>query len=411
MDIDSAAICKFTSGNMLVPPAQFGLAEEGVYQSSYIDPINYSFIQTLSLRSILLLDVEKPPKALYRFLLKNGIQLYQISNQKVHIKGKKGSGFDEDVVFKNFEEDRIEASTCDELAADDIRKFEKDVKYLYNSTARNDESWMVMKPDLLSKIFQILLNKNCHDLLIVDATNVVVSLLRKIEKWTYSGLISEYRMYANKNKTFKLENFLEIVSIELIAFEDKEESETESPKVESAAMSSTGSLSLLRSWSPRDIAGSLQKVSSFKSQESYDNSYKSTLPSVVDRFDTEGSSSPQIPNNLLKLVEMRKKSNQGSLDSVPTKLDVNSVSHSQNSSQLTSEFAQINLLDQGHDKQKFQDDLPYYHLYYKPLLTDHYEAINNHIKIRLPPEDCLPEWFTFQRNLWIQEYKQLNKTQ
>lgn len=630
---------------MLVPPTNFGIVEDGVYRASYVDPINFSFLETLSLKSILLLDVEQPPKQFYTFLQKSRIQLYQISNRKLKIKqphlkppnleltngnSKIGTGgaagataTATDIVGVDGQRQLepigdnvlVPVSTntsnfSDEIADNELKKFEKSIIYIYNDTSLNSkkDDWMVIKRNLLSKIFEILLNKNTYNIMIVDSMDVIVSILRKIEKWNYSNLINEYRMYANKNKTYQVENFLDIIQIELTPFKNdkssldnevggttgnttdqikklnsREEevnqivSETENLKNSSklsekfSSIPSTpnygldideSSRHMKNSWgsnstrgvdvrqnsmasiwsaesydylanspsayrSPRDIFNSnnnnisnnnnsgggnsygLPIVDSFRSlrsqENSYDNSYKSMLQSMNDTTENDVSSSPQIPDNLLRLIEMRKKkkttsqdgpddsytnsdgsqNRNGDKDSKQLVKNANNTGkqkvgeNPEHKSLLSAELAHLNINSELQRKaktatedtnnnldstidfgDKYDMSLPvtpnemsetqtlrpvtndqndysidtaaadatesptregrggsssldeeYHYVFYKPLLVEKYGGVKNHVKIKLPPEEVLPEWFKYQRQLWVEEYIRLNNLQ
>lgn len=47
---------------MLVPPENFGIVETGIYRSTKLESENFPFLQTLDLKSIIILDTEKPPR-------------------------------------------------------------------------------------------------------------------------------------------------------------------------------------------------------------------------------------------------------------------------------------------------------------------------------------------------------------
>ena len=57
------------------PPERFGMVEEGVYRSNAITTTNFAFIQTLQLKTVLLLSPEMPLRAVTDFLKKQKVQL------------------------------------------------------------------------------------------------------------------------------------------------------------------------------------------------------------------------------------------------------------------------------------------------------------------------------------------------
>ncbi|XP_061977411.1 tyrosine-protein phosphatase DSP1-like isoform X4 [Populus nigra] len=62
---------------LLVPPLNFAMVDNGIFRSGFPDSANFSFLQSLGLRSILYLCPEPYPEANYEFLKDNGIRLFQ----------------------------------------------------------------------------------------------------------------------------------------------------------------------------------------------------------------------------------------------------------------------------------------------------------------------------------------------
>lgn len=385
-----------TCHTMLVPPAGFGIAETGVYVALYADPINYGFLKTLELKSVLLLDAETPSPQFYSFLDDSNIQLYQVSNRT-----------------------QTESS-----------EYQRSVIYIRNDaglTQTKADSWMVFTRSLISRIFSIVLDKTTHNLLVVDLLVVVISLLRKIEKWNYANLINEYRLYANKNRTYHIENFLEVIRIELVPA-DKQPKTVSTTSVQSprdlrlslllpAGVLMARKSSLASIWSGSHVQ---TPEDSYGSQNSYDNSYRSgnadlyrsgalDTPRLSFSEHQDVSSLPQIPSTLLKLVRSRKKERS---DDLFAGID---TPESQ-PSLLSQELAHLSLkepkkellpaLEVASEEEEDADLLQYYSAFYKLSLKNLY-GINNKVKIQLPPEENLPEWFKVQRDMWISEYLEL----
>lgn len=71
----------------LIPPLNFSMVDNGIFRSGFPDPANFSFLQTLGLRSIIYLCPEPYPESNIQFLKSNGITLFQfgIEGNKVRI--------------------------------------------------------------------------------------------------------------------------------------------------------------------------------------------------------------------------------------------------------------------------------------------------------------------------------------
>ncbi|KAG5246671.1 tyrosine-protein phosphatase [Salix suchowensis] len=62
---------------LVVPPLNFGMVDNGMLRSGFPDSANFSFLQSLGLRSVLYLCPEPHPEANSEFLKDNGIQPFQ----------------------------------------------------------------------------------------------------------------------------------------------------------------------------------------------------------------------------------------------------------------------------------------------------------------------------------------------
>ncbi|XP_010480344.1 PREDICTED: probable tyrosine-protein phosphatase At1g05000 [Camelina sativa] len=61
----------------LIPPLNFSMVDNGIFRSGFPDSANFSFLQTLGLRSIIYLCPEPYPETNLHFLKSNGIKLFQ----------------------------------------------------------------------------------------------------------------------------------------------------------------------------------------------------------------------------------------------------------------------------------------------------------------------------------------------
>ncbi|KAI3886037.1 hypothetical protein MKX03_003618 [Papaver bracteatum] len=68
-------------GSLVTAPCNFSVVESGVYRCSFPDSSNFSFIETLNLRSILCLCPDPYPEESLRFLQSKNIKLFQFGCQ------------------------------------------------------------------------------------------------------------------------------------------------------------------------------------------------------------------------------------------------------------------------------------------------------------------------------------------
>ncbi|KAL5554710.1 hypothetical protein UlMin_042111 [Ulmus minor] len=62
---------------LFVPPLNFAMVDNGIFWSGFPGSSNFSFLQSLGIRSIVYLCLEPYPKVNNEFLKANGISLYQ----------------------------------------------------------------------------------------------------------------------------------------------------------------------------------------------------------------------------------------------------------------------------------------------------------------------------------------------
>ncbi|KAG0669961.1 Protein required for replication of Brome mosaic virus [Maudiozyma exigua] len=63
---------------MLVPPANFGIAEEGIYRCSKVETLNLSFLETLDLKTVVYIGGQEPSKFFREFFNRSSIQWISI---------------------------------------------------------------------------------------------------------------------------------------------------------------------------------------------------------------------------------------------------------------------------------------------------------------------------------------------
>ncbi|EYU34047.1 hypothetical protein MIMGU_mgv1a0267601mg, partial [Erythranthe guttata] len=64
-------------GDLFTPPLNFSMVDSGIFRSGFPDSDNFSFLETLHLRSVIYLCPEPYPETNVEFLRSNGIQLFQ----------------------------------------------------------------------------------------------------------------------------------------------------------------------------------------------------------------------------------------------------------------------------------------------------------------------------------------------
>ncbi|KAG7653110.1 Atypical dual-specificity phosphatase Siw14-like [Arabidopsis suecica] len=148
----------------LIPPLNFSMVDNGIFRSGFPDSANFSFLQTLGLRSIIYLCPEPYPESNLQFLKSNGIRLFQFG-----IEGNKEP-------FVNIPDRKIR---------------------------------MALK---------VLLDEKNHPVLIhckrgKHRTGCLVGCLRKLQKWCLTSIFDEYQRFAAAKARVSDQRFMETLDV------------------------------------------------------------------------------------------------------------------------------------------------------------------------------------------------------
>ncbi|KAI4302047.1 hypothetical protein L6164_035266 [Bauhinia variegata] len=150
--------------NILVPPPNFSMVEDGIFRSSFPQPSNFGFLQSLNLGSIIYFCPEPYPQENLDFLRSQNIRLFQFG-----IEGKT-------VIF-----------FCP-MVSPVIR------------CAALDLSVSILK-DTMMEALKVLIDVRNHPVLIhckrgKHRTGCLVGCLRKLQNWCLSSVFEEYERFA-----------------------------------------------------------------------------------------------------------------------------------------------------------------------------------------------------------------------
>ncbi|SCU92243.1 LADA_0F15346g1_1 [Lachancea dasiensis] len=187
---------------MLVPPANFGIAEEGIYRCSKIETLNLSFLETLNLKTVIFVGGQEPSKFFREFFERSGVQWFvvRITDVSSNLAPVNASG------GKSKNEEESPRSNGNAAHGD----------YELN----DNDDLMMIKSYSLKRTFELLLNTSNHNTILVDKTSIVVGVLRKIQKWNISSIINEYRLFATKNSNYFAETLLEMINVRIVQEEE-----------------------------------------------------------------------------------------------------------------------------------------------------------------------------------------------
>ncbi|KAK9369532.1 tyrosine phosphatase family-domain-containing protein [Lipomyces kononenkoae] len=147
---------------MLAPPELFGIVEENIYRCTEIDALNFPFLQTLSLNTILSIGQEKPSPAVELFARENNIKITHMQLPVWKI---------------------------------------------------SEEEWKLLPDAVVQRSLSYVLNMKYYPLLIIDLSCTFIGVLRKLQHWNLSSIINEYREMSFDRSQYLYELYIELVDL------------------------------------------------------------------------------------------------------------------------------------------------------------------------------------------------------
>lgn len=233
-----------------------------------------------------------------------------------------------------------------ENASTKNRSRNSDVQY----ELTDNDDLMLIKVRSLKVIFKLLLDTKNYNTLLVDKTSIVVGMLRKIQKWSISSIVNEYRLFTGKNSSYFAETFLELVNIKVVQ------------EQEDKLIEDVNNLSNNQNLMPADMVR------------------RASTQEIVN--ETDLYLSPTLPRHIIRVLEEAEA--EATTSSVAQRMELLKRSQS-------------NLGIFGHK----------YRLAFNKRERCDYEYYKsrgqNSLELNIPGESFLPTWFKFQRDLWEQE--------
>lgn len=151
----------------LIPPPNFGYVETDLYRSAIPDEMNFSFLQTLHLKTVVYLSLDAPSQIFSEFLKEQGIELVQISGGEASI-------------------------VCQRISA-----------------------------QLVLDAFHILLNPDRYPVILMcnlgrHRTGTVIGCLRRLQLWSLSSIVDEFRRYTGLKQSTIHEQFIELFDTDMV---------------------------------------------------------------------------------------------------------------------------------------------------------------------------------------------------
>ncbi|RUS18125.1 protein-tyrosine phosphatase [Endogone sp. FLAS-F59071] len=154
------------SSQHFIPPLNYGMIEEDLYRSGQPNELNFPFIEKLGLKTVIWLAPEEPNQRFVDFIDDQEIQFYHLG-----------------VISLNAWDPITEEAVLEALE-------------------------IILKPNNYPMI--IMCNMGRH------RTGTVVGCLRKLQRWSLTSILEEYRRYAGSKVRVLNEQFIELFDTDLV---------------------------------------------------------------------------------------------------------------------------------------------------------------------------------------------------
>jgi tyrosine-protein phosphatase OCA1 len=171
-------------------PVNFGQVDQRMYRSGAPEPVHFPFLESLQLRTCILL-VDDPSPSLVSWLRDTNIRVVSPLAYATPVVGA--------------------SSGTDDLAA------------LHQQPNRSGSRGSMTLPEgVIIDVLHVLLDPAAHPVLITcpmgsHRTGITVGCLRKLQRWNLASILEEYRRYAGSKSRQDNEEFIELFDVDLIA--------------------------------------------------------------------------------------------------------------------------------------------------------------------------------------------------
>lgn len=338
---------------MLTPPEAYGTVESGIYRCAAIDPFNFAFLDTLGLRSIIVLNLNRPPKVVRTFASDRNIEI-------VH------SG---------------------------LRP------WMPSSKAE----WMVLSQELIVDSLSFVLDTRNHPVLVLDATNAFIGTLRRAQHWNFSSVLSEYRAFSGGKPHYMTELFLELIDIQCM---DHTEALRRRQSIEgmahaavaAAAIAATGTLS-------NGGSGSSSAVASANASPSVPTAQLATMSLTAATASANSTASGIATPRSSSFSAYHHKSPSYSNNGSNPLSTTNSNNNATTAAYADVSGSPVPQLSREHFFNVIsREDSAVYDSDGSVYSKGH--SGQGHVVVLLPPSEYLPEWFRRQQDLWERDRRE-----
>ncbi|ORY99063.1 protein-tyrosine phosphatase [Syncephalastrum racemosum] len=156
---------------LLTPPEQFGNVEPGIYRSDMLQPLHFPFIKQFGFKTVIMLSPEMPNRVTFNLMEEGGMKLEHLG--------------------------------------------------MATWKPTQPSTWRPVSEELIKEGLELILNRDTHPVLImctsgIHETGTLVGCLRKLERWNFSSIITEYRAYAGTRARYVNEQFIELFDLDLV---------------------------------------------------------------------------------------------------------------------------------------------------------------------------------------------------
>lgn len=165
-DNDDSGVQYIVTGGALIPPANYGVVEEGLYRSGLPNELNFPFLEQLSIKTMLHMSTE--------------------------------------------------------VLGEPLRSFLDDQQITIIELGQEDRALEPVSPDAVKTALGYILNPAMYPVYVTCSqgryrTGTVIGCLRKLQRWNLASVFEEYRRHAERDRArISTELFIELFDPDLV---------------------------------------------------------------------------------------------------------------------------------------------------------------------------------------------------
>ena len=183
----------------ITPPPNFGTVNSNIFRCRHPGPVNFPFLNSLRLKSLIYLSKTPPSKNLVSFCKRSEIRMIRM--------------------FRKTPSAIINSKSSFSSSTQPPSPYHPTNRQGYSLV--QTRNWKPLSDEYVKSVIELMFDKNLYPLILVGTSihqiGVVIACYRRVLGWSLTSALTEFRLYAqNLNYVFD-EQFIEFFDTDLVS--------------------------------------------------------------------------------------------------------------------------------------------------------------------------------------------------